>query len=354
MSADKAAIKRMALDWPEVRPLLALRRVQTRIETFGHSLIALVSPATGRLHGDYSLPTITGRMSCSRPNLQNLPEDARVAVRAGPGKRLLVADLNQIELRVAAELSGDPNMRAAFAAGEDLHDRFAAMMRPDYVGLSEDSPERALERKRAKAGHFGTLFAQTRRASASTPGKRSTSSCPWTRRPRSRRPSTACTRAIRPYQEAQFRRGRWGVLYSIAGRPRRACWEQHGHMWLQLCANYAIQASAADILLEALHRVDQALPGTLVAAVHDELVLEVDEDRAEHAAQILEEQMVAAFQRWFPEAPILGLVKIKNLSAWHEPPTAGEQMSTIPDDPVLLRRAARTGSAAAPAAPSVT
>ena len=80
-----------------------------------------------------------------------------------------------------------------------------------------------------------------------------------------------------------------------------------------------IQSSAADVLLEALHRVDQALPGTLVAAVHDELVLEVDAAEAERAAQVLEEQMAAAFQRWFPEAPTLGLVDVAVRPCWAKP-----------------------------------
>ena len=336
LAADKAAIKRMALDWSEVRPLLALRRVQTRIETFGHGLIDLVSPVTGRLHGDYSLPTITGRMSCKRPNLQNLPEDARVAVRAGPGKRLHVADLNQVELRVAVELSGDPGMRAAFAAGEDLHDRYAAMLSPGYAQLPEDSPERTLERKLAKAGHFGNLFAQTVKGFRAYAWKSFDLELSLVEAAEIQAAFYRMYPSIKGYQEGEFRRGRWGTLYSVAGRPRCASWEEHGHMWLQLCANYAIQASAADILLEALHRVDQALPDTLIAAVHDELVLEVDEGRVEHAAQILEQQMVAAFQRWFPKAPILGLVKIKSVLAWHELPTAGAQMSISPDDPVLL------------------
>jgi DNA polymerase I-like protein with 3'-5' exonuclease and polymerase domains len=357
LSTEAAEIKRMALDWPEVRPLLALRRVQKRIEAFGHSLIDLISPTTGRLHGDYSLPMVTGRMSCSRPNLQNLPADARVAVRAGSGKRLLVADLNQIELRAAGELSGDSNMRAAFAAGEDLHDRFATMMRPGYAALPEKSPERALERKRAKAGHFGTLFAQT------TPGFRKYA---WKAFDLELPLDEAATvqgafhrmyPAIGPYQQDQFRRGRWGVLYSVAGRPNRACWAQHGHMWLQRCANYAIQASAADVLLEALRRVDQALPGTLVAAIHDELVLEVDEDQAERAARILEAEMVAAFQRWFPEAPILGLVKVETRSAWHEPEgaaivTTDERhvaMMILPNGPTLY-----SNGEVAPEAPDPT
>jgi DNA polymerase I len=323
LRTEPAEIKKMALDWPEVRPLLALRHVQKRIEAFGHGLIELARD--GRLHGDYSLPMATGRMSCSRPNLQNLPTDARVAVRAEPGKRLLLADLNQIELRVAAELSGDTSMQFAFAAGEDLHDRFARMLCPQYDTLPEDSPERALQRKRAKAGHFGTLFAQTPK------GFRDYA---WAKfdlelsLEESAEIQTAFYRmypAIRSYQEEQHRRGRFGVLYSIAGRPRRARWQPNGFMWLQLCANYAIQASAPDVLLEALYRVDRELPDTLVAAVHDELLLEVDEDQAERASKILDKHMTEAFLRWFPRAPILGLVKIKNVAAW-----AGEESSTRP------------------------
>jgi DNA polymerase-1 len=315
LSTEASEIKRMALDWLEVRPLLALRRTQKRLEAFGSSLVALVSLSTGRLHGDYRLPMITGRMSCSRPNLQNLPTDARRAMRAPEGRMLVVGDFAQIELRTAGELSGDENMKAAFAAGEDLHARFARMMLGErYDQLPED--KRKLEREKAKAGHFGNLFAQT------VPGFRKNA---WTKFDLDLTMDEAdaiCSAfyemypRIGPYQQDQFRQGRFGTLYSIAGRPRRACWEKDRMMWLQLCANYRVQSSAADTLLEAIRRVDHALPGTLVAAVHDELLLEVDEARAEHAAEVLEEEMTAAFRHWFPAAPIIDLVEIKIVSAW--------------------------------------
>ena len=125
--------------------------------------------------------------------------------------------------------------------------------------------------------------------------------------------------AIRPYQNEQANRARGeGVLYSIAGRPRRAVWELDGQIWFTDACNYRVQSSAADVLLDAMAQVDRALPGTLVASVHDELVLEVDEDRAEQTAAVLSEQMTAAFAQWFPDAPTLGLVDVKVVHAWSE------------------------------------
>jgi DNA polymerase I-like protein with 3'-5' exonuclease and polymerase domains len=316
LSIEAAELKKKSLDWPEVRPLLALRRAQKRLDTFGESLIALVNPATGRLHGTYRLPMITGRMSCSEPNLQNLPTpDGRQGVRAEEGKLLISADLNQIELRIAAEDSGDPSMKAAFAAGEDLHARFTrTLLCPDYDLLPK--PEQALQRKRGKAGHFGNLFAQTAPGFRKYAWKQFDLELTMTEVVEIQAAFYAMYPTIRDYQLAQFREGRYGVLYSIAGRPRRAIWEREGTMWLQLCANYRIQSSAADVLLTALHRVDRALPGTLVAAVHDELLLEVAEDRAEQAKAVLVEEMTAAFTEWFPDAPTSGLVEAKIVRCW--------------------------------------
>jgi DNA polymerase I-like protein with 3'-5' exonuclease and polymerase domains len=125
--------------------------------------------------------------------------------------------------------------------------------------------------------------------------------------------------AIRPYQLEQNRRAkRDGVLYSVAGRPRRAIWEPDGEIWFTDCCNYAVQSSAADVLLDAMARIDRVLPGTLVASLHDELLLLVEEDQAERAAEVLVEQMTAAFIRWFPNEPTTGLVSAKICRSWDE------------------------------------
>ena len=134
-----------------------------------------------------------------------------------------------------------------------------------------------------------------------------------------RLPSSRPIPRFAPISCEQARQARdCGVLWSVAGRPRRAIWEPDGELWFTDCCNHAVQASAADVLLDAMARVDRALPGTLVASVHDELVLEVTGDQAEHAAGVLAEHLTAAFARWFPEAPTNGLVSVKIVKKWSD------------------------------------
>jgi DNA polymerase I-like protein with 3'-5' exonuclease and polymerase domains len=82
--------------------------------------------------------------------------------------------------------------------------------------------------------------------------------------------------------------------------------------------SFGVQASASDLLLDAMERVDKYLPGTMVASVHDELLLEVGEDQAEHAAKVLAEQMLEAFVRWLPDASTSGVVEVKIVNSWSE------------------------------------
>jgi DNA polymerase I len=317
LSIGAAELKRMALEWPEIRSLLAMRKAEKRISTFG-PLANLVAPATGRLHGDYFLPTITGRLTCRRPNLQQLPPDARDAIRAPAGWRLVVADFGQIELRILAELAGEEVMRAAFAAGEDIHALTAAtIVGSQFEQMSE--ADRALCRKKAKTANFGLIYgmgAATLRQKAWNDYELDLT---MAEADVIRDAFFATYPAIRPYQFEQARQGRdHGALYSIAGRPRRAAWELDGEIWFTDCCNHAIQSSAADVLLDAMARVDRALPGTLVASVHDELLLLVTEGAAETSAAILAEQMTAAFEQWFPDAPTTGLVDAKIVNSWSE------------------------------------
>jgi DNA polymerase-1 len=314
LSIGATELKRMALEWPEVRPLLAMRKAEKRISTFGQPLIDMVVPETGRIHGDYFLPTVTGRLTCRR--LQQLPPDARDAVRPATGKVLLVADFSQVELRTIAELAGEEVMRAAFAVGQDVHTLTAATI---VGGRFQQMPEedQKLCRKKAKTANFGLIYGmgtQTLRTKAWNDYELELT---LAEADAIREGFFTSYPAIRPYQLEQARQARdYGALFSIAGRPRRACWELDGEIWFTDCCNHGVQSSSADVLLDAMARVDRELPGTLVASVHDELVLEVDEDRAAQAAVILAEQMTAAFARWFPDAPTTGLVDVKVVRSW--------------------------------------
>ena len=125
--------------------------------TLASSLATHVHPATGRVHATYwQLGAATGRFSCSDPNLQQIPRSPafRRCFIAPPGSRLVIADYSQIELRVMAELSGDPRMLAAYQAGEDLHTLTAALL----LDKAMDQVTRA-ERQAAKAVNFGLIYA---------------------------------------------------------------------------------------------------------------------------------------------------------------------------------------------------
>jgi DNA polymerase-1 len=333
LSTEAAELTRMALAWPEVRPLLEVRKAEKRIDTFGQSLLDLLVPATGRLHGDYFLPTVTGRLSCRRPNLQQLPADVRVAVEAPPGSVFIKGDLNQVEMRIGAERAGEDVMRAAFASGEDLHAKTAARVAAMAGGVFADLPEdeRKQGRKKAKSTNFGAWYGMRARTLRQKIWKDYEIDVSMEEAQAILDAFFGTYPAVRPYQREQHQEGRYDAVWSVAGRPRRAAWEQErrdkqtgailhpaGELWFTDCCNHGIQSSAADVLLDAMARVDQALPGTLVASVHDELLLLVPERQAERAADVLAEQMTAAFVRWFPDAPITGLLKVQIVHRWSE------------------------------------
>ena len=123
--------------------LIQLGRIDKALTTFGATLTALVSPVTGRIHAHYRVAaTSTGRATCSGPNMQQIPRDARFRALFIPaqGHVLIVADYASMELRAAAFVSGDPVMTRAFEEGQDLHNITAARMlstTPDQVSKEE-------------------------------------------------------------------------------------------------------------------------------------------------------------------------------------------------------------------------
>jgi DNA polymerase I len=313
-STKASDLKKLALQHPEIRPLLAVQRAQKRVSTFGAKLSAMVSPVTGRLHGDFFCYSKTGRLNCSKPNLLQLPPDARAAVIAPPGRVFVDADLGQIELRCLAELAGEQVMRAAFAEGVDIHRLTASTI----VGRAPEDVSDA-DRALAKPANFGVVYGMGARGLRSYAWKNYDLEWTLAEADRVRSMLFDTYPGIRPYQNARAEEARInGVLYSIAGRPPRPEWEPDGEIWFTSCCNFGIQASAADVLLEALIRVDRALPGALVLSIHDEILLEVPEDEAEAAAATLTECMTEAFMKWFPGATTRKLVEAKTGRCWGE------------------------------------
>jgi DNA polymerase-1 len=312
LSARAEHLKHLA-HHAEIRPLLRVLWSDKRLRSFGHSLLGLISPVTGRLHPDYMVSGAgTGRITCNKPNLQQLPADVRRAVVAPPGKVLIAADYSQIELRVLAELSGDAALRRVFATGGDVHTEAAA--RIAGVPLEQVTPE---QRKAAKAIVFGTVYGSGARGLRATAWANFDVELSIEEAGAAKEALLNAYPRVRDYQREQADRAQQeGVLWSIAGRPLRAQWAKTGEIRYTIATNYGIQSSAADTLLLAMKNVERALPGVMVLSIHDELVLEVDGDRADEAAAFLPACMGAAFSELFPGAPLKGLVAAKVGACW--------------------------------------
>jgi DNA polymerase-1 len=310
LSTTAETLERLAYR-PEIRPYLRWRWTGHRLSTFGAPLLEMIHPVTGRIHGDFiHCATKAGRLTCRDPNVQQLPDDCRIAIQAPESKLLVWVDWNQIELRVLGELSGCRALRSVYAAGQDVHRITGALMAgvPE-AEITEDDPRRDA----AKPINYGITYGggpATLAASAFREyGIELTVE-------QARAAKTAFLRrfpGVAAYQETMSREP---VVWSIAGRVLRPEWESAGEISYTQRLNYSVQSSAADILLTAMIEIDRALPSTMILSLHDEIVLEVDEDQAEVAAKTLADCMTAAVLKWFPIAPTGGLVKPKVGRVW--------------------------------------
>src|SRR6266446_2256502 len=115
----------LAIQYPVVAKLIEYRTMQKALTSYGQNMIEYINPKTGRLHADFrQIGAPTGRFACTNPNIQQVPhatEYRRCFTGHPEGRRLVIADYSQIELRILAEFSGDQAFIVAFNSGADLH-----------------------------------------------------------------------------------------------------------------------------------------------------------------------------------------------------------------------------------------
>src|SRR5205807_9223192 len=160
---QETLVKLAALDHPNSklpRKILEHRQLAKLKSTYVDALPGMVNPATGRIHASFNQTvTVTGRLSASDPNLQNIPvrremgQQIRQAFLPEPGWRLLTADYSQIELRLLAHFTNDEALRKAFAEDRDVHAAVAAQI----YGVAEKHVTDAM-RRLAKTVNFGVIY----------------------------------------------------------------------------------------------------------------------------------------------------------------------------------------------------
>ena len=287
-STAEDVLEELAASYELPRLVLEYRGLAKLRSTYIDKLPGQVDSRTGRVHTSYhQAVAVTGRLSSSDPNLQNIPirtpEGRRIrrAFVAPPGHLLLAADYSQIELRIMAHLSGDASLLEAFAEDRDIHQATAAEVLG--IALGDVTPE---QRRAAKAINFGLIYGMSAFGLARQLGTDRGTAQDYVDRYFDRYPGvkrymdeTRAAARERGYVETVF--GRRLYLPDIRSRNRQQ--QQYAE---RSAINAPMQGTAADIIKRAMIAVDAWLederPGArLVMQVHDELVLEVAEDRLE-------------------------------------------------------------------------
>jgi DNA polymerase I len=321
LSTAKDSLERAA-DVPAVRDILDIRERESLLSKFGNNLIGMISPATGRIHPSFNVAsTKSGRWSCSGPNLQQMPNNNtapgfRKVFWAEKGYVLVGGDYSQMELRAAAEVSGDRTLQKVFEDGLDLHSLQAAAM----AGVPLDQVT-AEQRTRAKPVNFGSIYGMGANGLVATAWK--SYGVVLKRREAELALEKFFTKFYRLKQWMREHANKCKSRRRIkigAGRLFLSSWEPGGLRYTQ-CCNLPIQGVCADVMLLAVKKVHEGLnfakiDGGLVANVHDELIVEVRKDQAIGAKGILQTAMTDAFTETFPVAPVGGLVDVKVGRTW--------------------------------------
>jgi DNA polymerase-1 len=312
-STDQETLEELAVRGYELpERVLRYREVSKLKSTYVDALPALVA-ADGRLHTRYNQAgAATGRLSSTNPNLQNIPirtqegQKIRKAFRAPAGRRLLVADYSQIELRVLAHIAGEEALIEAFRDGEDIHAATAA----GVFGVAQELVT-SDQRRAAKVINFGILYGMSAFGLARNLKIERGEADRFIKTYLERYP------AVQRYMEETVESAKaTGKVETLYGRIR----------WLpditsrnfnlrenarRMAINARIQGTAADLQKKAMIAVDRRLdaeaPGAqLLLTVHDELVLEVPEADVEAVGELVREEMEGVEQLDVPLVVELG------------------------------------------------
>ncbi len=156
-------LQKLANNNPIVADILGFRELTKLKSTYVDALPQIINSKTGRVHTSYAQAVaVTGRLSSNNPNLQNIPirsdrgrEIRKAFIPRDPGRVLVSADYSQIELRIVAAISGDPNMCEAFKLGKDIHTATAAKV----YNIPEQEVTKEM-RYKAKSVNFGIIYGQ--------------------------------------------------------------------------------------------------------------------------------------------------------------------------------------------------
>lgn len=296
-------LEKLEDDYPVVSKVLMFRKASKLKSTYVDGLLGLIG-SDGRIHPHFNQTVAaTGRLSCTEPNLQNIPirdENGRnirkAFVVSEPENVFVGSDYSQIELRLMAAFSGDPVLMEAFRTGGDIHRLTAS--RVFDIPMEDVTP---LDRSRAKAVNFGVIYGMSGFGLSENLG--------ITRKDAQRYIDDYFDKhqAVKEYLDRQVEIGKEKFeVKTIMGRIRQIPeFKSRRYMDQQLAARLAmnspIQGSAADIIKVAMNKVDAELreremKSKLVLQIHDELIVEAVPEELEQVEELLRRNMESAVE----------------------------------------------------------
>ena len=303
-STDADTLEGLREKHPIIGLILEHRQLSKLKSTYVDALPQLVDPLSGRVHTSFGqASTATGRLSSSNPNLMNIPirtelgQRIRRAFKAGrPDHVMVSADYSQIELRIAAHLSGDPKLLGAFAAGQDIHTATAAAV--FKIPIESVDPN---QRRLAKVANFGSIYGQGEYGLSQQLGitgdvAREFLAQYWSTYSR-----------LKEYLDEVRRKAREeGFVVSATGRRRAIPDLRSPNFQLRSAAermaiNFPMQSLAADIIKIAMVRLQREIEadhieGRMLLQVHDELLFEVPKSEVDQFAEKVPRIMTGAYE----------------------------------------------------------
>ncbi|HEY1628227.1 MAG TPA: DNA polymerase I [Tepidisphaeraceae bacterium] len=318
-STDIEVLEKLAAEHAVPKLVLEYRSLVKLKNTYLDNLTDYLNAKTGRIHASFNqIGASTGRLSCSDPNLQNIPirtdEGRRIRSAFVPGNReknvLLTADYSQIELRFLAHFTEEPALVESFAKDEDIHRIVAA----EVFNVSPEEVSRD-QRAQAKIVNFGIIYGVSAYGLArridglSVSGAADLIAAYHKRFPRIKNFLDQCV------VEAQTK----GYVETILGR-RRPISEISSHIISirnaaeRVAINSVVQGSAADLIKMAMNNVYHRLrrenrPSKMLLQVHDELVFETPMEHAESDAEAIRQEMCGAMKLKVPLKVEVGWAK---------------------------------------------
>jgi DNA polymerase I-like protein with 3'-5' exonuclease and polymerase domains len=295
----------LAAQYPIIATLLEYRTVQKALTSYGQNMIELINPVTKRLHADFrQIGAPTGRFACTNPNIQQVPHavEYRRCFSGHPeGRRLVIADYSQIELRILAEFSGDQGFIDAFNSGADLHRVTASQV--FNASLDQVTKE---QRDFAKRLNFGVVYGIGAQRFALMTGLSQSEAENVLRK------YFGTYRQLDTYlREAANRAVKDRQARTASGRLVRFRYDENDRQQISMTQrngkNTPIQGTSADILKRALKLLKDELKDSsaqIVNIVHDEVVVEADATEAGEIATKVERVMCAAGEEYLKTVPV--------------------------------------------------